>query len=116
MNSSRYRLAILASGNGTNAEAIMEHFMNDSAIKVVVVLTNNPVAGVLERAARFGIPTKTFDRKQFQESEDVLQWLRKFEVTHIILAGFLWLVPENILSEYAPHIINIHPALLPKFG
>ncbi len=110
------RLAIFASGNGTNAEAIMEYFKNDARVKVVLVLSNNPSAGVLTRAARFGVPTKIFDRKQFRDSDEVVKWLRESDVTHLVLAGFLWLIPENILRAYAPHIVNIHPALLPKFG
>ncbi len=109
-------LAIFASGNGTNAEAIMEYFKNASPIKVALVLTNNPSAGVLARATKFGVPTRVFDRKQFRESDEVVQWLGEFQITHIVLAGFLWLVPESILKAYAPRIINIHPSLLPKFG
>jgi phosphoribosylglycinamide formyltransferase-1 len=116
MNPEKINLAIFASGNGTNAEAIMEHFKNDPRVSVSLVLTNNPSAGVLERARRFGVTTKVFDKKQFHESGNVVQWLRDFQITHVVLAGFLWLVPENILKAYSPRIINIHPALLPKFG
>jgi phosphoribosylglycinamide formyltransferase-1 len=112
----KINLAIFASGSGTNAEAIMTHFTNNASIKVALVLTNNPVAGVLGRANRFGVPAKIFDKEQFRDSNEVLAWLRNFEITHVVLAGFLWLVPENILREFAPRIINIHPALLPKFG
>jgi phosphoribosylglycinamide formyltransferase-1 len=116
MTPNEFKLAIFASGNGTNAEAIMNYFGNASPIKVALVLTNNPSAGVLARAARLGVPTRVFDRKQFRDSDEVVQWLKEFHITHIVLAGFLWLVPENILRAYAPHIVNIHPALLPKFG
>ncbi|HWA33809.1 MAG TPA: phosphoribosylglycinamide formyltransferase [Cyclobacteriaceae bacterium] len=116
MESKNINLAIFASGNGTNAGVIMEHFKNGSPIRVALVLSNNPSAGVLARAARFGVPTKVFDKKQFRDSDDVVRWLREYHITHIVLAGFLWLVPENILRAYAPHIVNIHPALLPKFG
>ncbi len=116
MQPKEIKLAIFASGNGTNAEAIMEYFRNNTSICVAVVLTNNPKAGVLNRAARFKVPTRIFDRKQFSESNDVLLWLKEFQVTHIVLAGFLWLVPANILKAYSPRIVNIHPALLPKFG
>jgi phosphoribosylglycinamide formyltransferase-1 len=116
MTPQKATLAIFASGNGTNAEAIMEYFKDDTQIKVALVLTNNQSAGVLARAVRFGVPAKIFDRKQFRETNEVVDWLKEFHITHIVLAGFLWLVPENILRAYAPHIVNIHPALLPKFG
>jgi phosphoribosylglycinamide formyltransferase-1 len=112
----KIRLAIFASGNGTNAEAIMEYFSKDEAIAVAVVLTNNPSAGVLERARRFGIHAEVFNRKQFYETDEVLATLARFRITHIVLAGFLWLVEKRILAAYPNRILNIHPALLPKFG
>jgi phosphoribosylglycinamide formyltransferase-1 len=110
------RLAIFASGSGTNAEAIMNHFQQHSSAKVVLLLSNNPEAFALERAKKFNIATKVFTRQQWKESEIVLEWLAQKEVTHVILAGFLWLVPQYLIQAYPNKIINIHPALLPKFG
>lgn len=113
---SNYRVALFASGSGTNAEAIMTHFKNHTAIAVVGVLTNNPQAYVLTRAQRFNVPTLVFNRQQLHETGEVLAWLNQHRVTHVVLAGFLWLVPASIIQHYSQRIINIHPALLPAFG
>jgi phosphoribosylglycinamide formyltransferase-1 len=113
---SNYRVALFASGSGTNAEAIMTHFKNHTAIAVVGVLTNNPQAYVLTRAVRFNVPTFVFNRQQLHETGEVLAWLNQHRVTHVVLAGFLWLVPASIIQHYSQRIINIHPALLPAFG
>jgi len=110
------RLAIFISGRGSNAEAIILHFQNHPLVKVVMVLSNNPDAYGLERARKYAIPVKVFSRPQFRESEEVLQWLKDADVTHLVLAGFLWLVPSYLIKAFPQHIINIHPALLPKFG
>lgn len=110
------RLAIFISGNGSNAEIIFQQFQNHPVIKVGMVLSNNPDAFGLERAKKFSIPSKVFTRIQFRESEEVLQWLKEEGITHLVLAGFLWLVPLYLIRAFPHHIINIHPALLPKFG
>ena len=110
------RLAILASGSGTNAEEIFKYFRDHTAIEVVLLLSNNPDAFVLSRAQRWGIPSMVFSRKQFREENIVLGWLQENQVTHIVLAGFLWLIPEYLLEAFPDRIINIHPALLPKYG
>ncbi len=110
------RLAIFLSGNGSNAEAIFQHFQNHPSIKVGMILSNNPDAFGLERAKKFAIPSKVFSRTQFRESEEVLQWLKEEGITHLVLAGFLWLVPLYLIRAFPHRIINIHPALLPKFG
>jgi len=109
------RLAIFASGNGTNAEAIMRHFQKHDEIQVVLLLSNKPNAYALERARKFGVPERSFTREQFQGSE-VLQWLHESNVTHIVLAGFLWLIPQQLIAVYPNRIVNIHPALLPRYG
>ena len=114
--SEKYRLAVFASGNGTNAEEIFKYFKNHPSIEVVLLISNNPQAFVLERARNFGIPTKTFDRQQFRESTVVLEWLQEKNVTHVVLAGFLWLIPTYLVQAFPHKIINIHPALLPKHG
>jgi phosphoribosylglycinamide formyltransferase-1 len=110
------RLAIFLSGNGSNAEVIFQYFKHHPAIKVEMVLSNNPDAFGLERARKFSIPSKVFTRSQFRESEEVLQWLKEAGITHLVLAGFLWLVPVYLIRAFPHRIINIHPALLPKFG
>ncbi len=115
MNIKKVNLAIFASGNGTNAEAIMDHFKDDLTISVALVLSNNPNAGVLARAHRFGVPTIVFNREQFH-GDVIVDKLKNIHVTHVVLAGFLWLVPENIIRAFSHRIINIHPSLLPKFG
>jgi phosphoribosylglycinamide formyltransferase-1 len=111
-----HHLAIFASGSGTNARNIAEYFRTDPEIRVALILANKPDAYVLERAKQLGIPAFVFDRKTFYECEAVLEILKKYEIGHIILAGFLWLVPDYLLRAFPSRIINIHPALLPKFG
>jgi phosphoribosylglycinamide formyltransferase 1 len=110
------RIAIFASGGGSNAEEIIKYFRGHSSVEVRLVLTNNPNAFVLERAKNHGIPTKIFDRIQYTQSAVVLEWLQEYGITHIVLAGFLWLVPSYLIRAYPNRIINIHPALLPLFG
>lgn len=110
------RIAILASGSGSNAQKIMEHFKNHADSEVVLVLTNNPQAYVLQRADNFEIPTHVFSRQEFFQTEDVVKLLKKMEVDLIVLAGFLWLIPESLLKAFPNQIVNIHPSLLPKYG
>lgn len=110
------RLAIFISGSGSNAEVIFSHFQNHPYIKVGLVLSNNPEAFGLTRASKFTIPSKIFTRGQFRESEEVLHWLQEAGITHIVLAGFLWLIPAYLIRAFPHGMINIHPSLLPKFG
>lgn len=110
------RLAVFISGNGSNAEAIFSFFKNHPSVQVVLVLSNNPEAFGLQRATKFGIPSRVFTKKQFRESGDVINWLKEAKVTHVVLAGFLWLIPAALIQQYPHRIINIHPALLPKYG
>jgi phosphoribosylglycinamide formyltransferase 1 len=110
------RLAVFLSGSGSNAEQIFSYFKNHSTIEVALVLSNNPQAVGLQRAEKFGLTTRVFSKTQFHESDEVLTWLKEAEVTHLVLAGFLWLIPSNLILAYPHRIINIHPALLPKFG
>ena len=110
------RIAIFASGSGTNAERIILHFQNHASIQVALVLSNKENAFVLERAKKLNIPSRTFNRQQFKESDVVLNWLKEEKITHIVLAGFMWLMPESIIKNFPDRIINIHPALLPKYG
>ncbi len=115
-NERRIRIALLASGSGTNAEAIMRHFVNHPQVQISLLLSNNPTAYALERAKRFQVPTFVFTREQFRESEVVLQQLTEHKITHLVLAGFLWLVPTCLINAFPNKIINIHPALLPRYG
>ncbi len=110
------RIAILASGSGSNAQKIMEHFKNHADSEVVLVLTNNPQAYVLQRADNFEIPTHVFSRQEYFQTEDDVKLLKKIEVDLIVLAGFLWLIPESLLKAFPNQIVNIHPSLLPKYG
>ena len=110
------RIAIFASGSGTNAEAIFKHFSDNQLVDIVGLLSNNPKAFALERAKNHNIPTLTFNRNTFYETHDVLDWLKANSATHIILAGFMWHIPAYMTDAYPDQIINIHPALLPKFG
>ncbi len=110
------RIAIFASGNGSNAEAIMNYFHNHSRIEVAALLSNNDKAFVLERAKKFNVPSRVFDKNQFRECDEVLKWLQENIISHIVLAGFLLLIPEKLINAFSNKIVNIHPSLLPKFG
>ena len=109
-------IAILASGSGTNAENIIAYFSTRNTAKVALVLSNKRDSFVLERAAKHNIRSVFFDRKEFYVTGKVLRYLLLYKIDFIVLAGFLWLVPEEILKEYEGRIINIHPALLPGYG
>jgi len=108
------RIVIFASGSGTNAENIIKHFSGNERAKVTLVLTNNKDAGVLKRAKELNIPSKIFSKTHLN-SEEFLHFLKK-EADFIVLAGFLLKIPERIIEEFPYRIINIHPALLPKYG
>jgi len=110
------RIAIFASGSGSNAQKIMEHFKYDDRAEVALVLTNNPDAYVLQRADNFEVPTHIFDRHAFYQTDEVVNLLIRLQVDLVVLAGFLWLVPQHLLKKYPNKIINIHPALLPAYG
>jgi phosphoribosylglycinamide formyltransferase-1 len=111
----KFKIAIFASGNGSNAEAIMNYFKGNPYITVDLLLTNNPNAYAIERAKKFGVLCKVFTREDFT-GEKVISWLSDSGITHVCLAGFLWLIPENLIKAFPDKIINIHPALLPKYG
>jgi phosphoribosylglycinamide formyltransferase 1 len=110
------RVAIFASGNGSNAEEIIKYFASHPHIEVSLLLSNNINAIALQRAKRWNIETHVFDRVAFAHGDTILQLLREKKITHIVLAGFLWLIPPNLIGAYPDRIINIHPALLPKFA
>lgn len=108
------RIAVFASGSGTNAQNIIQYFSGNELIRVDSLWSNKPGAYALTRAAAFGIDTFVFNRKQFYETDEIAEKLRNRNVDLIVLAGFLWLVPQNLIDGF--QIINIHPALLPKYG
>jgi phosphoribosylglycinamide formyltransferase 1 len=114
--SSLARLAIFASGSGTNAETIFKYFQHHSSIKVELLLSNNANAAVLDKAKKLGVKNIVFTKSQFTESDEVVDLLRAHQITHVVLAGFLLLIPKNLIAAYPQKILNIHPALLPKFG
>ena len=109
-------IAIFASGTGTNAENIIRYFSNRNSARVVLVLSNRNNAGVLKRAEALAVKNIFFDRKDFYGSGLIPAILEKSKIDFIVLAGFLLLVPDNILNRYEGRIINIHPALLPLHG
>lgn len=110
------RIAILASGSGSNAEKIAEYFQNHKKIRVAAIVTNNPNAGVIDRAKRLEIPTKIIPNKDWTHPERVLDFFQNSKIDLIVLAGFLRLIPGFLVEAYPRHIVNIHPALLPAYG
>jgi len=110
------RLAIFASGNGTNAQRIIEYFAGHPTISINLILCNNPAAFVLNRAKKLGVPAEIFNRSAFYQTNDVAVTLKSYNIDFLVLAGFLWLIPGPVIAGYPGRIINIHPALLPKYG
>jgi phosphoribosylglycinamide formyltransferase 1 len=108
------KLAIFASGSGTNAEAIINFFRDKKNIVIDSLWSNNPAAYALIRASDAGVETFVFNRQQFYTTDEVVEQLESRGVNLVVLAGFLWLVPENLIEKFP--IINIHPALLPRYG
>ncbi len=110
------RIVIFASGSGSNAENLIKYFHNNDNGSVIQVLTNNPHAKVLDRCKNLKVSALSFNRVAFSQSNDVLNILKASQPDLIVLAGFLWKFPEFILHEFPNKVINIHPALLPKYG
>ena len=110
------KLVIFASGSGTNAENIIRYFQKSDLARVVAVFSNNRNAKVLLRAHNLEVKALHFDREAFYETNEVLHVLEDIDPDLIILAGFLWLFPQKILDKFPNKVINLHPALLPKFG
>jgi phosphoribosylglycinamide formyltransferase 1 len=108
------KIAVFASGSGTNAQNIFHYFSGNKKIMADSLWSNKPDAYALTRAASLGIDTFVFNRKQFYETDEVVQKLKNREIDLIVLAGFLWLVPDNLTGVFP--VVNIHPALLPKYG
>lgn len=110
------RIAIFASGSGSNAQKILEFFKKHPEAEVALILSNNPEAYVLQRADNFEVPSHIFDKQEFYKSDEIVSLLKNLQIDLIVLAGFLWLIPENLIAAFPNRIINIHPALLPKYG
>ena len=109
------KIVVFASGSGTNAENIIQYFSKNGVGSVAAVFTNKANAGVIERAKKYNVPVEIFSKEDLIEGK-VLQKLNDIAVDWIVLAGFLLKFPENIVKVYPNRIINIHPALLPKYG
>jgi len=110
-----FRLAIFASGEGTNAQNFIDYYKNRKDVSITIILSNKREAGVLKRAAAANIKTIIVDKETFYKSDLILEEL-KSKVDFIVLAGFLWMVPDNIIKAFAGKMVNIHPALLPSYG
>lgn len=108
------RIAIFASGSGTNAQNIFEYFADNKSVVVDSLWANKPDAYALERARKFGIESFVFNRDQFYQNTGIISTLNQRKVDLIVLAGFLWLIPDYLVRNFI--IVNIHPALLPKYG
>lgn len=107
-------IAIFASGTGSNAKKIIQHFEGHSSIRVSMVISNKATAAVLNMAQSYNIPTQVITRRSFYETDEVLETLKHTDL--IVLAGFLWLIPSYLVQAFPNKIVNIHPALLPKYG
>lgn len=109
-------IAIFASGSGSNAENIIRYFKNSKELSFPLIISNKTDAYVHRRAKNLNVKSVSFKKQDFETGEAILDLLHKFKIDAIVLAGFLLKVPESIINAYPDHIINIHPALLPKFG
>lgn len=110
------KIAIFVSGSGSNAQNIIEYFRKKNTGKIVCIFCNKPDAYVITRAKNFQIPVHLFDRPTFYNSDQVTRQLLQLNIDLIVLAGFMWLIPESLIAAFNNRIINIHPALLPKYG
>jgi phosphoribosylglycinamide formyltransferase 1 len=110
------RIAIFASGAGSNTKKIIEHFKGNSSVAIALIACNKPGAGVLKIAAEHAIDTLLIDKEIFFRGDAYVALLKEKKIDWIVLAGFLWKIPSALIQAYPQHIINIHPALLPKYG
>ncbi len=110
------RIAIFASGRGSNAQNIINFFATDPSISINLIISNKQTAPVLDIGKQFDINTLVINRVDFYNSKELLEKLAEHEIDFIVLAGFLWLVPAYLVQAYKGRIVNIHPALLPKYG
>jgi len=115
-NNLTYRLAIFASGGGSNVEQIIRYFKQHESIAVALIVSNQSTARVLDRANSHQIPAFVCTKKQFASPRTLLASLKEHDITHIVLAGFLLLIPQELIQAFPDKILNIHPSLLPKYG
>jgi phosphoribosylglycinamide formyltransferase 1 len=113
---SNFKLAVFASGAGSNAQKLIDYFKDSHLATVALIVCNKPGAGVLSIAEREGIPSLLLEKEPFFRGDAYLPQLRKAGINFIVLAGFLWKIPQTLINAYPKRIVNIHPALLPKFG
>jgi len=111
-----HKIALFASGSGTNVENIARYFKGHPSIEVSLILSNKKDAFVLERAKKLNMPSMVFNKHKFNETTEIVDRLIAEKIELVVLAGFLWLIPESLISAFPNRIINIHPALLPKYG
>ncbi len=116
MEKPKYRIAIFASGAGSNARNFCQYFEHHAQVEISLLLSNKKDSGIPAIAHDFNVPYFIFNREQFYDTRDVLQLLQEYNTSLVVLAGFLWLIPPYLIAEYSNKIINIHPALLPKYG
>ena len=110
------RFAIFVSGNGSNCEQLIRHFSQSAVARAVLVVSSRADAYALVRAERLGVPTAVVPKAQLADADQVLPLLRRYDVQFVVLAGFLPLVPDYLIEAFPRRIVNIHPALLPKYG
>lgn len=110
------KIAIFASGSGSNAENIANYFKDNKDVEISLILANNPQAYVIERAKKLNIPCEVVTKAEFMEADGIIEMMHRYEIDFIVLAGFLLLVPQKLIEAYPSRIVNIHPALLPKHG
>jgi len=116
VKSKKINIAIFASGTGTNAQKIIDHFAKHPSIVVSLIVCNKPNAGVLKIAEKEQIPSLLIEKERFFSGDAYIKELKERQIDFIVLAGFLWKLPATLIKEYPSRIINIHPALLPKYG
>ena len=109
-------MAIFVSGGGTNCENIIKYFKGSDVARPVLVISNKPGVGAIEKAERLGVPVRVVRKAGLNDPDVILPLLREFSVDFIVLAGFLLVIPDFLIHEYDHRMINLHPALLPKFG
>ncbi|MEI6122220.1 MAG: phosphoribosylglycinamide formyltransferase [Bacteroidota bacterium] len=109
-------IAIFASGNGSNAENIVHHFYRNNSFKIALILTNKEDAYVVERAKKYSIPYEIFNLNQLKQEGYIISVLHKYDIDFIVLSGFMLKIPHELVRAFPNKIINIHPALLPKYG
>ncbi|MGN6647927.1 MAG: phosphoribosylglycinamide formyltransferase [Cytophaga sp.] len=110
------KVALFASGSGTNAQRIIDYFKDNKSIEISMLLSNNPEAYALTRAQEANVPTRVFTKAEFKDSSVIVDELKAAGISWVILAGFLWLIPKHLIQAYPVSMLNIHPALLPNFG